>query len=62
MSTIALTGFDGGRTATIANVNLHVNANNYGIIEDIHQSLMHLMGQYIRQARMATNLINERKF
>ena len=59
---ISLTGFEGGRTAKLASVNLHVTADNYGIIEDVHQSLMHLMGQYLRQARMDEALIVERKF
>ena len=59
---ISLTGFDGGRTAEIATVNLHVTSDNYGIIEDVHQSLMHLMGQYMRQERMSVDLIQQRKF
>jgi hypothetical protein len=25
---------------------------NYGIVEDIHQGLMHALAQYIRQSRM----------
>ena len=59
---IALTGFSGGRTAKLATVNLHVAADNYGVIEDVHQSLMHLMGQFLRQKRMSAELIRERKF
>ena len=59
---IALTGFDGGRTAKLASVNLHVEGNNYGIIEDIHQSLMHLMGQFLRHAQMSEDLIQKRRF
>ena len=59
---IALTGFDGGRTAELATVNLHVDGDNYGIIEDVHQSLMHLMGQYMRHARMSEELIKDRRF
>ena len=59
---ISLTGFTGGRTAKVASVNLHVAGDNYGIIEDIHQSLMHLMGQYMRQQRMSEDLIRDRKF
>jgi D-sedoheptulose 7-phosphate isomerase len=59
---IALTGFAGGRTAKLATVNLHVTADNYGVIEDVHQSLMHLMGQFMRQKRMSEALIKDRKF
>ncbi|MFP6735831.1 MAG: SIS domain-containing protein [Rhodospirillales bacterium] len=62
LEVITLTGFEGGRTAQLASVNLHVSADNYGVIEDVHQSLMHLMGQYLRQARMDEALIRARKF
>ena len=62
LEVIALTGFDGGRTANIATVNLHVSADNYGVIEDVHQSLMHLMGQFLRHARMPKTLIQDRRF
>jgi D-sedoheptulose 7-phosphate isomerase len=59
---IAMTGFSGGRSADIADVNLHVTADNYGVIEDVHQSLMHLLAQYIRQAHMDEALIDQRNF
>jgi D-sedoheptulose 7-phosphate isomerase len=59
---IALTGFSGGRTGKLATVDLHVAADNYGVIEDVHQSLMHLMGQFMRQRRMSVDLIQQRKF
>ncbi len=59
---ISMTGFSGGRSADMADVNLHVTADNYGVIEDVHQSLMHLLAQYIRQAHMDETLINQRKF
>lgn len=59
---ISMTGFSGGRSAKIADVNLHVDAENYGVIEDAHQSLMHILAQYIRQAHMDEHLISKRKF
>jgi len=62
LSTIAMTGFGGGRTATLAEVNLHVQADNYGVVEDLHQSLMHVLAQYLRQARMDADLVHVRKF
>lgn len=62
LRTIAMTGFGGGRTSSLAEVNLHVDADNYGVVEDVHQSLMHVLAQYIRQARMPEELIAERKF
>lgn len=62
MRSIALTGFTGGRTAMLADVAIHVNADNYGIIEDVHQSIMHVLAQYIRLARMPAELVPSRKF
>jgi D-sedoheptulose 7-phosphate isomerase len=51
--TIAMTGFSGGRSAQLADVTLHVDAANYGIVEDIHQSMMHALAQYLRHSAMA---------
>ena len=59
---IAMTGFTGGRSAELADVNLHVDGDNYGIVEDIHQSLMHVLAQYLRLERMDAGLITARKF
>lgn len=59
---IALTGFSGGRTAALAEINLHVDADNYGVVEDTHQSLMHILGQYLRMAHMPKDLIADRRF
>jgi len=62
LTVISLTGFNGGRTADIAETHLHVEGDNYGVIEDVHQSLMHILAQYIRQKQMTEPLIQERKF
>ena len=62
LSVVSLTGFDGGRTANIADIHLHVSGDNYGVIEDVHQSLMHVLAQYIRQKQMDEPLIQDRKF
>jgi D-sedoheptulose 7-phosphate isomerase len=59
---IAMTGFSGGRSAALADVNLHVASHNYGVVEDTHQSLMHVLAQYIRQAHMDVDTIRERAF
>ncbi len=50
---IALTGFDGGPARSISEVSIHVDSGNYGVVEDLHQSIMHAMAQYIRQSRMS---------
>lgn len=60
--TISLNGFSGGRSAEIADVSIHVDAQNYGVVEDIHQSIMHLFSQYMRQARMSPDDIRNVKF
>ena len=62
LESIALTGFDGGRSAPLATVNLHVGGDNYGVIEDTHQSIVHMLAQFLRQAKMPEALIAERKF
>jgi D-sedoheptulose 7-phosphate isomerase len=60
--TISLNGFSGGRSAEIADVSVHVDAQNYGVVEDVHQSIMHLFSQYLRQARMSPDDIRNVKF
>ena len=62
VATIALTGFDGGRSAKLADINIHVSAMNYGVVEDTHQSIMHVFAQYIRQSGMTVNDIASSKF
>jgi D-sedoheptulose 7-phosphate isomerase/D-glycero-D-manno-heptose 1,7-bisphosphate phosphatase len=52
MQTIALTGFEGGPANRTAMVSIHVDAANYGVVEDAHQACMHLLAQFIRQSRM----------
>ena len=48
IKTISLVGFDGGPAKKMSDLSLHVNISNYGVVEDLHQSLMHVMSQYIR--------------
>lgn len=48
MLTVAFTGFTGGQAAAIANVNVHVPAHNYGIVEDMHMMILHAISQRIR--------------
>lgn len=49
-TTIALVGFNGGvvMSEKLADVVIHVNSNNYGVVEDTHQMIMHSMAQSIR--------------
>lgn len=45
--TIAFTGFSGGRLKSIAKHTIHIPVQNYGIVEDIHQSIIHVITQFI---------------
>lgn len=51
MQTIGLSGFSGGKLNDEADISLFVAINNYGIVEDAHQSLMHILAQYIVRRR-----------
>lgn len=62
VAVISFTGFNGGRTAALADVNLHVDGDNYGVVEDTHQSLMHILAQYVRLSRMKEDVVKKRKF
>jgi histidinol-phosphate phosphatase family protein len=53
MPTIALTGFEGAPARGIADLSIHVDSHNYGVIEDAHQSCMHLLAQFVRQSLMS---------
>jgi histidinol-phosphate phosphatase family protein len=52
MRTVALTGFAGFPARELADVTIHVDSSNYGVVEDAHQACMHLLAQYVRQSRM----------
>ena len=62
LRTIAITGFEGGAARTVADVAIHVNCTNYGVVEDLHQAVMHALAQYIRHTRMAADTISETVF
>lgn len=46
--TIAFVGFKGGELQRLADHCIWVPIENYGIAEDIHQSLMHVLTQFLR--------------
>jgi phosphoheptose isomerase len=52
LHTIAMTGFAGTPSRALADVSLHVDCDNYGIVEDLHQSLMHILAQYTRHSHL----------
>ena len=57
LRTIAVTGFDGGASRALAEVSIHVDCTNYGVVEDLHQAVMHALAQYIRHSRMGADAI-----
>lgn len=50
LPTVALVGFDGGEVLKrgLADFIIHVKSNNYGVVEDCHQIIMHTIAQNIR--------------
>ena len=50
--TISLSGFDGGKAKRISDLDINIPCNNYGIVEDLHQSIMHILAQSIRMNNM----------
>ena len=62
MTTIALSGFSGGRSAQMADISLHVGAQNYGVVEDVHQSLIHILAQYVRMSELPSELVQTLRF
>jgi D-sedoheptulose 7-phosphate isomerase len=62
LRTIALTAFNGGRSSKEAEINVHVDVHNYGLAEDSHQAIMHILAQYIRHAEMPSESVLTQKF
>jgi D-sedoheptulose 7-phosphate isomerase len=46
--TIAFVGFGGGRLAELADHVVWIEVDNYGMAEDAHQSLIHVLTQYLK--------------
>ncbi|NEO44060.1 MAG: SIS domain-containing protein [Moorea sp. SIO4A3] len=47
IKTISITGFGGGKVASMADLNLTIPSNNYGVIEDVQLVLGHMFSQKI---------------
>ena len=62
MKTISFTGFSGGRSRKSADINAHVDAHNYGVVEDVHMAFIHIITQFLRMKNMDHGLIGQRKF
>lgn len=49
IKTISFSGFGGGKAHKIADYGIALKSKNYGIIEDLHHTLMHFICQFLRQ-------------
>ena len=47
VKTIGFSGFNGGYLKKNCNISVHINSMNYGISEDAHHIIMHIMLQYL---------------
>ena len=52
VTVIAMSGFSGGAAKRGADISLHVAVDNYGVVEDAHQCLMHILAQYLRHKHL----------
>jgi hypothetical protein len=50
------------RAKSEAEVNIHVDCANYGVIENLHQAIMNAVAQYLRQSRMSADAISASVF
>jgi phosphoheptose isomerase len=50
--TCALVGFAGGDLKKLADHVLHIPVHNYGIVEDMHQAVIHLVTQYMKRSAL----------
>lgn len=48
----ALLGFDGGALKAKADIAVHVDCEQYGVIEDLHMSVGHILAFYLKQRRL----------
>lgn len=50
-SVVAMTGFTGGKLRKMADVCLHVNSDQYGVIEDLHMAAGSILAFYLKQRK-----------
>ena len=62
VTSISLDGFAGGRAHTNADISLHIGANNYGLVEDAHHAIMHMLAHYLRMKHMPKEQISKATF
>lgn len=47
--TVGLLGFDGGEAGRLVDIPIVVHANDYGIVEDVHLAINHMLVEYFRE-------------
>ncbi len=62
VTSISLDGFAGGRAHTAADISLHIDAHNYGLVEDSHHAIMHMLAHYLRMKHMRPEQIPQVTF
>jgi D-sedoheptulose 7-phosphate isomerase len=50
-TTVGMTGFAGGKLRQMADVCLHVNSDQYGVIEDLHMAAGSILAFYLKQRK-----------
>lgn len=53
MTVVALTGFAGGKLKELADIHINIPSSNYGLIEDLHLSVNHVVAQSLQARIMA---------
>ena len=48
LTVIALTGFTGGKVKNLADLHINIPSENYGVIEDLHLSIAHIIAQGLK--------------
>jgi len=59
---ISFTGFDGGRSKKLCDMNLHVKSRNYGVIENLHHAFMNIISQYIKNQVLSKKKVIQNNF
>lgn len=56
--TIGISGFDGGNILNMCDYNIHVNVNDFGIVESIHSAIFHYFPIGLNLIHKGKNSIN----
>lgn len=56
LTLVCLTGFSGGKIAGLADIHVNIPSDNYGLIEDLHLSIGHIITQALKSRVLAGSL------